>query len=247
VVEREESTRQVTRARLRELVAAAGVGDRLPSERELSARWRVARMTIRRATESLVAEGLVERRHGSGTYVVPRPFARLLGLTSFSQDMRERGLIPASRLLAFDVMAADAPLAAQLRIGVGERVLAFTRLRLADGQAMAVETVWIASALVPGLVPRDLGGSLYELLARRYRIVPGSATVSIEPVVPDAATRRLLTIADDQACLRIRMVDSDARGRVIMIASCVYRGDRYQLTAQISGAAFSLDQARRAG
>lgn len=243
----ETSPRLSLRAQLRELVAAANVGDRLPGERELSTRWGVARMTLRRAVDSLVSEGIVERRHGSGTYVTPQPFVRLLGLTSFSQDMRDRGLIPASRLLAFRTVPADGPLASQLRIPVGDSVISFTRLRLASGDAMAVETVWVPQALVPGLGDGDLGGSLYELLADRYGIVTGAAKVSIEPVLPDAQIKGLLKTADDQACLRIRMVDSDSRGRVIMIANCVYRGDRYQLTADISGAAFSTIQARRAG
>ena len=68
-----------------------------------------------------------------------------------------------------------------------------------------------------------------------------------EPIVPDAETRRLLTIAPGQACLRLQMVDADVRGRVIMAASCVYRGDKYQLTADITGAAFGAATQRRAG
>lgn len=243
----DESTGLVLRARLRALIADANVGDRLPGERDLSARWGSARMTIRRAMDSLVAEGLVTRRHGSGTYVTPQPFVRVLGLTSFSQDMRARGLAPGSRLLAFSGVDADAALAVQMRIAEGDRVVFFTRLRLGSGEAMAVETVWIPSVLVPGLAGSDLEGSLYEVLADRYRIDMGAANVTIEPVLPEAHVRSLLTIAADQACLRVRMVDSDTRGRVIMIANCVYRGDKYHLTADISGAAFSTAQSRRAG
>jgi GntR family transcriptional regulator len=243
----EDPARTIARSRLRELVASARVGDRLPSERQLSARWGAARMTIRRATDALIEEGLVERRHGSGTYVVPQPFARLLGLTSFTQDMRERGLTPGSRLLEFGVVSAEVEMAARLRVPVAGRVLRFTRLRLADGEPMALETVWIPAVLVPGLTPADLTGSLYELLADRYGIAPGSASVTIEPVRPDEATRQLLTLGPEQACLRIEMVDRDSRGRVIMAADCVYRGDRYKLSAELSGAAFSTARARRAG
>lgn len=239
-----ESTRNALRARLRELVASTDVGKSLPSERDLSARWNVARMTIRRAVDALVAEGLVERRHGSGTYVTPQPFVRLLGLTSFSQDMRDRGLEPSARLLAYRISAADTAIAAQLQIALGDPVVSFTRLRLGGSEAMAVETVWIPQALVPGINGSDLGGSLYELLNHRYRIIPGAANVSIEPVLPDQRVRELLTIGEDQACLRIRMVDSDAHGNILMIANCFYRGDKYQLTAQISGAAFTSEQPR---
>lgn len=232
---------------MRETLRAARVGDRLPSERELSRRWGVARMTIRRATDALVADGLVERRHGSGTYVVPRPLVRLLGLTSFTQDMRDRGLVPSSRLLDFRTLTADAGLAGRLQVQVGEPVTRFTRLRLGSGEVMAVETVWIPAALIPGLRSEDLEGSLYEVLARRYRIVPGSASVTIEPVLPDPGTRELLGISREQPCLRLRMVDADPRHRVIMSADCVYRGDKYQLSADISGAAFAAAPAQRAG
>ena len=71
--------------------------------------------------------------------------------------------------------------------------------------------------------------------------------MTIEPVLPDPRTRELLAIADDQACLRLRMIDSDARGRVVMVADCIYRGDRYQLSADIAGAGRSSMQALRAG
>jgi GntR family transcriptional regulator len=229
------------------LIAASRVGDRLPSERELSQRWGVARMTIRSAMDGLVAEGLVERRHGSGTYVVPRPFARVLGLTSFTEDMAARGMVASSRVLDFGSMPADAAVADRLHIAIGEPVVRFTRLRFGSGDAMAVETTWMAASLVPGLRAEDLDGSLYALLARRYRIVPSAARVTIEPVNPEPETRRLLTIPTGQACLRIQMVDADLRGRVIMVASCVYRGDKYQLSADITGAAFGDSLRRRAG
>src|SRR5690242_2476381 len=116
------------RARLRDLIESLRAGDRLPSERSLSERWGVARMTVRSATDALVAEGLVERRHGSGTYVLPQPFVRFLGLTSFTQDMRDRGLVPSSRLLSFDVIEADVALADSLGITEGDKVIRFERL-----------------------------------------------------------------------------------------------------------------------
>jgi GntR family transcriptional regulator len=243
----DEVTRQELRARLRELIAASRPGDRLPSERALSQRWGAARMTVRHATDALIAEGLVARRHGSGTYVLPQPVLRFLGLTSFTHDMRERGLLPSSRLLDFAVEPADGPTAATLRIPVGDPVHRFTRLRSGSGEPMAIEAVCLPSALVPGLGPTDLDGSLNELLAARYRVVPGSARMTIEPVVPDAAARRLLTIPATQACLRLRMAYVDPRGRVLMTADCLYRGDRYQLSADISGAALTAGTASIAG
>jgi GntR family transcriptional regulator len=190
-------------------------------------------MTVRGATDALVAEGLVARRHGSGTYVLAPPVVRFLGLTSFTQDMRDRGLVPGSRLLAFQSTAADAATAARLRVPEGERVHRFTRLRLGSGEPMAIETVALPVTLAPGLSAADLDGSLYEVLARRFRVSPSSADVTIEPSLPDAATRLLLDIGDEQACLFLRMTDLDHRGRVLMVADCIYRGDRYQLSAHL--------------
>ena len=228
-----EITRQEVRALLRELIANTKPGDRLPSERELSERWNAARMTVRHATDALVEEGLVVRRHGSGTYVLPQPVVRFLGMTSFSQDMRDRGLDPSSRLLAFEVAAADEIVARRLAVPEGEPVIRFTRLRLGSGEPMAIETVWIRAALVPGLEPPDLDGSLYELLASRYGLAPGSADVTIEPLLPDDETRELLEIRPGQATLFMRMTDAGADGEVMMIADCIYRGDRYQLSAHV--------------
>lgn len=243
---RDDTTRHAVRARLRAMAAEGRPGDRLPSERELAEQLGAARMTVRHAMDALVAEGLVERRHGSGTYLLPRPVVRFLGLTSFSQDMRERGLEPGSRLLAFDEIAADEECALRLRVEPGAPVLRFTRLRTGDGRPMAVETTEIARAIVPGLGADDLGGSLYELLARRYGLVAASASVTIEAEAPDAATAAMLDLPAGGATLRMRMVDSDGRGRVVMAADCRYRGDEYQLSASVTDVAVGARE-RRAG
>ncbi|WP_396657335.1 GntR family transcriptional regulator [Microbacterium sp.] len=232
-------TREDVRAHIRALVSQLSVGERLPGERDLAASLGVARMTVRHAEDALVREGLLERRQGSGTYVTPRPLVRALGLTSFSQDMRSRGLVPGSRLVSFRSITADPTLAGQLDIPVGDEVLSFTRLRLGSGIAMAVETTWLAARYAPGLCDADLEGSLYDVLATRYGITTGNARVAIEPVLPDPSVRELLDIPADQACLRLRMIDSDRRGRVIMVANCVYRGDKYHLVADVTAGAFT--------
>jgi GntR family transcriptional regulator len=241
------SVQQHLRGQLHSLLGELRVGDRLPSERELARRWGVARMTVRRSVDGLVAEGILERRHGSGTYVVPRPLVRALGLTSFHSDMAARGLVPGTQVLSFRTAPVTATMAGQLRMPVGDQVHHFSRLRLGSGEPIAVETTWLPAAVAPGLRESDLHGSLYELLARRYALVIGEAKVTIDPVMPDARTRTLLRIGEEQACLRIRMVDLDERGHVVMVAHCIYRGDQYQLTADVTGAAFGGDRDLTAG
>lgn len=237
------SLQQQLRAQLHALVDEVGVGGRLPAERDLADQWGVARMTLRRAIDSLVADGVLRRRHGSGTFVTPRPRVRALGLTSFHSDMAARGLVPGTEVLNFRRVPASPGLAAQLNLGVDAPVFHFTRLRLGSGEPVAVETTWIAEELVPGLSPNDLKSSLYAVLADRYDVRVGQARVTIDPVLPDRRTRDLLRIGADQACLRFRMVDFDERGRVLMLAHCVYRGDQYQLTADITGGGMGSERA----
>lgn len=234
-------TRDLLRGRLRDLIAELGPGRRLPSERDLSAEWGVARMTLRGAVDELVGEGLLERRHGSGTYIVFSPVLRVLGLTSFTHDMLSRGIEPSSRVLDFRTITADDALAAQLRIPVGSPTFWLTRLRLGNGEPIAIESVRIPVSYAPQLTPDDLGGSLYEVLAAKHGLVASAASMRIEPILPDPASAELLGIGADQACLRVRMVDTERTGRVVMLATCVYRGDKYQLRAEVSGAAGDSD------
>ena len=229
------TTRELLRGRLRELVSDSHAGTRLPGERELAAEWGVARMTLRAAVDSLVTEGLLERRHGSGTFVAFRPVLRMLGLTSFSEDMRSRGLVPSARVLEFRTIEADTALAERLQIPGGSPVFSFSRLRLGSGEPMAIENVRIPVSYAPQLTAADLEGSLYEVLASRYKIVANAASVLIEPTLADEGSRVLLEIDADQACLRLRMVDADRTGRIVMLASCLYRGDKYQLRAEVTG------------
>jgi GntR family transcriptional regulator len=235
------------RTRVRELLSDLNVGDRLPSERELSDRWSVARMTVRRTLDDFILEGAIERRQGSGTFVAPRPFVRVLGLTSFSDDMKQRGLVPGSRLVSLTKIAADPQIARLLCVALGTEVYRFTRVRLGSGEPLAVETTWIRSSLVPGLQEYDLDASLYKLLAQRYRIAVAAAKVSIQPVLPDEKVRELLQIPADQSCLLIQMVDTDPKGNVVMVAKCTYRGDKYQLSADVSGAAFDSGALSKGG
>jgi GntR family transcriptional regulator len=228
---------------LLDLIESAGVGERLPSERELAARWGVARMTVRKAIERLIEEGRLERRHGSGTYTAQAPYARLFGLSSFTEDMRQRGLTPSSKLLRLRKLRATTEAASRLQIPVGEDIFRFTRLRLADAKPMALETVLMPAAHVPDLSAKDLAGSIYDVLWERYRITTASARTTITPVLPNARSAAALGIPPSQPCLHIDMTDLDHSGRTIMVADCLYRGDRYQLTIDLAAPAFPTTKA----
>jgi Transcriptional regulators len=114
-------------------------GDRLPSEPELVAWLGVSRATIRQAMAELIAEGLIYRYQGRGTFVAPRKFEHpLQRLVSFSEDIRSRGMEPGSRILFLGQIPADAEVAAHLRIPPGKTVLRIYRLRLANDQPVGL-------------------------------------------------------------------------------------------------------------
>src|SRR6184192_365851 len=106
----------LTRQRVLELIAQLQVGQAIPSERRLSSELGISRLTVRAALDDLVRDGYLERRHGSGTFVSEPKIAQQLTLTSFTEDMRRRGMVPASRTLELTVTTAGAWLARRLLV-----------------------------------------------------------------------------------------------------------------------------------
>src|SRR3989441_12730819 len=176
------SKQVLTRQRVLELIDQLRVGEAIPSERRLSSDLGISRLTLRAALDDLVRDGYLDRRHGSGTYVTEPKIAQPLTLTSFSDDMRRRGMTPGSRTLELTSTLAGARLAHRLRGSPQARLFRVKRLRLADSMPMAMEILHVPEALVPGLTRADFEGrSFYELLRERYGITVASGTQSIEP------------------------------------------------------------------
>ncbi|MEU4605035.1 GntR family transcriptional regulator [Kribbella sp. NPDC023972] len=221
------------RALLLSLIDTLPEGAALPPERELAVRWNVARMTLRRAVDELVIEELLVRRHGSGTYTTRPKVAKWLGMIGFSEDVRRRGMRPGSTMIEFRRHKSERSAARRLRIPVGDPIITFTRLRLADDVPMVVERTTLPAGYVPGLQADDLGGSLYELLDSRYGIDHVSGTSRIEPVLPDAKTAGWLDIPTTQPCLAVHGISLDRRDRVFEYTSALYRGDRYAFTTDL--------------
>src|SRR2546428_2846193 len=172
-----------TRQQVLDLIDGLGVGNAIPSERQLSVDLGVSRLTVRAALDDLTREGYLVRRRGSGTYVREPKIAQELTMTSFSDDMRRRGMTPGSKTLSLGSILAGARLGRCLNVSPSEPIVVVKRLRLADGETMAIETLHIPEALVPGLTPNALAGSVYELLQDRNGVVIAGGTQAIEPTV----------------------------------------------------------------
>src|SRR6476469_784255 len=210
------------------------VGDALPSERRLATDLGVSRPTLRAVIDELVREGLLLRRHGSGTYVAEPKIALPLTMTSFSEDMSRRGMRPSSRVVSFEVQSAGAKLGQRLNLSPVEDVWVITRLRLADDETMAIEWLHAPRRFLPDLTREDLAQqSFYELLNERQGIVIARGTQTIEPTVTSQEEADLLGVpVHSPAFLFERTTQSDA-GEVVEFVRSVYRGDRYRLVTEL--------------
>jgi len=239
------SKQRETRERVLELIEELDVGDAIPSERQLGLDLGVSRLTVRAALDELVREGYLVRRRGAGTFVAqPKVQKGGIDITSFSDDMRARGLTPGSRTLELRTIPAGARLGRILHVSPSEPVIAVKRLRLADGDPMAIELLHVRESLVPGLTARDLEQhSFYELVATRFEIPIVGGTQTVEPTVTNEEESLVLGVPLHSPALLFERVTRAADGDVVEYTSSTYRGDRYRLVTEIGAGGHSPLQA----
>jgi len=225
---------QHVRERLDRLISGLGPGEPLPPERDLARELGVARMTLRRAVDGLVDEARLIRRRGSGTFVAGGKLTQRLAATSFSADMRARGLRPDSHTLEARTFPAGMMLASVLGVPPQTEILYVRRLRLADDQPMAVEDLHVPTTVAPGLTGADLEGrSFYELLAERFDNPVVSGTQTVEPALVDAEEAALLGVPEGSPAFLFERTSRVRGGDVAEFVRSVYRGDRYRIVVDI--------------
>lgn len=205
-------------------------GEALPSERDLAEQFKVSRLTLRKALERLENQGLVRRRQGSGTYVAPRLEQPLSMLTSFSHDMRARGLEPNTRWLKRGLYVASPEEVLALSLSLGERVARLERVRSAQGEPMAIERATLPATLLPE--PQKVSDSLYaHLEAKGLR--PHRALQRLRAVAAGRTEAELLAIRQGEPVLYIERISFLADGSMLEFTRSHYRGDRYDFVAEL--------------
>jgi GntR family transcriptional regulator len=218
------------RSIMEDLIETLTPGDPLPSERELAERYGVARMTVRSEITRLAAEGTVERVQGRGTFVAEARVAQAATLSSFTEDMRARGLKAGSRVLGQETVPADELVAGRLVIEPGTPVVRVRRVRTADGEPMALEEAFLPAERFGALAAEDLeGASLFTVLEERFGArfpTADQQVVAVEIVGEDA---NLLRVAPGRAGLKFHTILLDADERPLAYAWSLFRGDRYEI------------------
>jgi GntR family transcriptional regulator len=223
-----------TRESVLDLIESLKVGEAIPSERHLSTDLGVSRLTVRAALDDLVRDGYLVRRRGAGTFVAEPKVAKGMDASSFSDDMRARGLTPASRTIDLRVIPAGARLGRMLHVSPSEPIVMAKRLRLADGEPMAIELLHVRASLVPGLTATDLEeNSFYELLVDRYAIQIAGGTQTVEPTVTSEEESAALGVPLHSPALLFERVTRATTGDIVEFTTSTYRGDRYRLETEL--------------
>lgn len=210
-------------------------GHLMPSEREFSERFEVSRMTVRQAITNLVNGGYLVRQRGKGTFVASSKFDRSLqGLTSFSEDMRARGMTPSSQLVSFSTMKASQKVADRLMIDVDEEVYEIKRVRLADGIPMAYEVLYMAKSLAPKLEKDKLLSSLYDYAQQDLQLHIAKGKQVIEATNATKEEADLLEINEGDSLLLIERQAILSNDRPFEFARSLYRADRYKFSIEIN-------------
>lgn len=218
-----------------DLIERLGVGDAIPSERQLSSELGMSRLTVRAALDDLVREGYLVRRRGSGTFVSEPKIAQELTMTSFTEDMERRGMVPSSRTLELRVTPAGAHLGRLLHVSPSEPVVIVTRLRLADRETMAIEMLHVREALVPGLSAADLERhSFYDLLLNTYGVEIVGGTQTIEPTVTNEDESAALGVPLHSPAFVFERTTRSPAGETVEYVRSIYRGDRYRIVTELS-------------
>jgi len=208
-----------------------GPNDALPAERALATEFDVSRITVRKAIDGLVTEGLLVRRQGSGTFVKARVEKNFSQLSSFSEDMRARGLHPRSVWLKRSQGTVTPEEALTMQLSPGTPVYRLHRIRFADEAPMALEYATVLASCLPTVDSVDT--SLYEALERTGNR-PVKALQRLRAVLLTVEQAKLLGAKDQDAGLLAERVGYLADGRAVEFSQSYYRGDIYDFVAELS-------------
>jgi GntR family transcriptional regulator len=209
----------------------------IPSERQLEVLYDISRTTIRQAIGILIRQGYLFREQGRGTFVSPQKLQKgLMELTSFSEDMRNRGIVPGHRILDLEMIVPPAKVLQHLELQPGSQVLHINRVRLGDGVPIGLQESFLALPEGSVITQQDLDevGSIYTILQEKFHIIPTEAYETLEVTVASSPEAALLQITEGSPLLLSERTLWSQNRRAIEFVRILYRGDRYRYFVKLS-------------
>jgi GntR family transcriptional regulator len=209
----------------------------IPSERLLEEQYNLSRPTIRQAIELLVRQGFLYRVHGKGTFVSPPKLQKgILELTSFSEDMRNRGLKPGQKFLDFGFIVPPAQVRKQLELPAGQKVLRIKRVRTGNGEPIGIQDSYLALAPGQEITREEVEnqGSIYAILQEKFGIFPSEADETLEVTLASAEEAMLLEIPEGSPLLLNERTLYSQNRQAVEYVKILYRGDRYKYTLRLA-------------
>ncbi|HEV2990977.1 MAG TPA: GntR family transcriptional regulator [Candidatus Angelobacter sp.] len=211
------------------------VGDQLPTEESLIARFEVSRITVRRAIQNLVSRGLVEIRRGKGTFVAaPKITQELTELSGFVEDMHALGRKPTARVIGKEIVSADATVASQLALTKGERVVRIRRVRLADGIPLSFDETYLPLEIGKKIITNNLKVEpIFSLLERKYNVALIEAEYKLDAVAAETDVAAALKVKARSPIFRIERTSYSTGRRPVDYEKLHYRGDLVQFVTRL--------------
>lgn len=210
-------------------------GDKLPTEDNLIKLFNISRITVRQALSQLEQSGYIRKLQGKGSFAAYQKTPMQLNiLQGFTEEMRQKGFAPSTRLYETELITADAALAQRLEIEEGVQVYQVKRLRLADNVPMCIEWLHVPFYQCPNLDKEDLTTSVYDIFRNRYGHTLHYADQDIEAGYTGEEAAELLGVSPDAPALYIRRVTYLENNVPLEYVSSIYRGDRYRMHARLN-------------
>lgn len=205
------------------------VGDRIPSERELAGQFDVSRMTLRQAIQTLVDEGILERRVGAGTFVANQKVQeKMSGVTSFTDLMLAKGKVPSSKTISYHVTSPSLSESEKLALKANEQVLRMERIRYGDDVPICFEVATVPERLVKQFTKDEITSSLYRTLEEKASLMPGKAQQTVSAMSASERIAEYLSVRRGDALLRLRQISYLQTGEPFEYVRTQYVGNRFE-------------------
>jgi len=224
---------------LRELIQTGRykVGERLPSEIELSQMCGVNRNTLRQGISELTAAGILRKEKGTGTFVRAPATSelkhRLERIYSFSDMLGQSGIKAKTIVVEKGIEKADDYVARTLFLGTNKKVIAVRRIRAGNGTPYIYEESFLPADTFEGFLNFDLTGSMYDIISERFNIVLARSKQTISAVNLNQKIAGILGIPENSAAIFSEYVTFDDKNMPVEILYSYYRGDKYKLEIEL--------------